>query len=439
MGGSGVIVSTAASTLTGPAGGVTSIVGGTTTVVDGETTVVGGATTVIGGATTVIGGATTVIGGTATVVDGVSSLISGGGTASTTGVAAIAVSTDLVAQTATDLAALPTNAAALSTVAAIVSDSAALSTDLQTSGVVTGSNAFFSTIVAPVTSDMTTVLLSTEANGNVDTLTSVETIVGHTTYVEVEYSTTVAANAPEASSLNSAAGISSTGFFSNSGAVVGTFLAVGLAALASIVGGFFFARRRKRQRALDEDLRMAAGGAGDGGAGTSRFQDDDDEEDDLAGPLNAHGGYKQQPMQQHNPFALPAGAASSLLPYADDPSTSQSGSQNRSSYTASSGFHGAGGGAVASTSAAAGYGAYSSYARTTAPSYHTNQAYPDHYGGGRDYAGGSRGGYSDQPDLYNSTHGSRQTRYEEDELDGSGGSRESDVRRDSTWVFSSSS
>ena len=67
-----------------------------------------------------------------------------------------------------------------------------------------------------------------------------------------------------------------SGFFGNTGAVAGTFAAVGLALLAAAGGAFWLLRRRRRQRQLDEDLRQAAGGAGDAGAGTSRFRDEDE-------------------------------------------------------------------------------------------------------------------------------------------------------------------
>jgi LPXTG-motif cell wall-anchored protein len=77
-------------------------------------------------------------------------------------------------------------------------------------------------------------------------------------------------------SLNDSAGGGGSGFFHNTGAVVGVFLVVGLAAAALLLGAGLLYIRRKRARALDEDIRVAAGGAGAGGAGTSRFHDDDD-------------------------------------------------------------------------------------------------------------------------------------------------------------------
>lgn len=82
--------------------------------------------------------------------------------------------------------------------------------------------------------------------------------------------------------LNNADG-SGNAFFSNSGAVAGTFVGVGIVAAAIIAFLFFFFVRRKRRRQLDEDIRVATGGAGDGGAGFSRFNDDDDDEESFTG------------------------------------------------------------------------------------------------------------------------------------------------------------
>ncbi|GAA5983370.1 hypothetical protein JCM10908_000257 [Rhodotorula pacifica] len=82
--------------------------------------------------------------------------------------------------------------------------------------------------------------------------------------------------------LNNANG-SGNAFFSNTGAVAGTFVGVGIVAAATVAFLFFFFVRRKRRRQLDEDIRVATGGAGDGGAGFSRFNDDDDDEESFTG------------------------------------------------------------------------------------------------------------------------------------------------------------
>lgn len=79
--------------------------------------------------------------------------------------------------------------------------------------------------------------------------------------------------------LNNADG-SGNAFFSNTGAVAGTFVGVGVVAAAIVAFLFFIFVRRKRRRQLDEDIRVATGGAGDGGAGFSRFNDDDDDDEE---------------------------------------------------------------------------------------------------------------------------------------------------------------
>ena len=76
--------------------------------------------------------------------------------------------------------------------------------------------------------------------------------------------------------MNDSGDASGNGFFSNTGAVAGTFVVVGLAAAAILLGAAFFYFRRRRANKLDDDLRIAAGGAGTAGAGTSRFHDDDE-------------------------------------------------------------------------------------------------------------------------------------------------------------------
>lgn len=219
------------------------------------------------------------------------------------------------------------------------------------------------------------VFTSTAPNGELVTYTSVITVTGQTTVI-----TAIATVDPSGgNNLNNAADSNSnSGFFGNTGAVAGTFVAVGFAALAMILGGLWFMRRRRRQRALDEDLRVAAGGAGDGGAGTSRFHDDEDDEE-FDASTNAHG-YPSPPMTQYSPFGLPAGAATqsgsaggSQSYYGSGPPTTESG---RSGYGAIAGGAAAGAG----LGAAAGYASrshgdngYQQYAQGS------NQAYNDQY------------------------------------------------------------
>lgn len=102
----------------------------------------------------------------------------------------------------------------------------------------------------------------------------------------------------------------SQAFFDNTGAVAGTFVAVGLVAAGVIVGLGFFFLRRKRRRQLDEDIRVAAGGAGDGGAGINRFEDDDEDDDSfdrMAGGSEGH--LSSNYMSSYGTVPLTAAAA----------------------------------------------------------------------------------------------------------------------------------
>ncbi|KAH8919290.1 hypothetical protein BT69DRAFT_502938 [Atractiella rhizophila] len=119
-----------------------------------------------------------------------------------------------------------------------------------------------------------------------------------TTVVQITLSRTVATvqvvtgtNPP---SLNEQNG-GGHGFFDNTGAVVGVFVVVGLAAAAILLGFAFYYVKKKKARELTEDLRVAAGGAGAGGAGENRFGEDDDEE------LYDHGRHDQEVMKEYNP------------------------------------------------------------------------------------------------------------------------------------------
>lgn len=243
--------------------------------------------------------------------------------------------------------------------------------------VVTETTTIMSTATMPMTTTSEAVFTSTAPDGRLITYTSVITVTGQTTVI-----TAIATVDPSGgNSLNNAASQDGDGsFFNNTGAVAGTFIAVGLAAVAMILGGLWFIRRRRRQRALDEDLRVAAGGAGDGGAGTSRFHDDDDE-DDFEASTNAHGSYSPR-MTQYSPFSLPAGAAAPSATqqsyYGTQPTSTESGP---SSYLpAMAGGAAVGGAAAAYASQGNGAGAYQPYA------HGPNQAYNDQYAMAQHYA-----------------------------------------------------
>jgi len=307
---------------------------------------------------------------------------------------------------------------------------------------------------APMTMTSTTLIPTTDSVGNLVTLTSVVTVVGQTTYVTVEVKTI----SPTGAGLNNASQQdNATGFFSNTGAVAGTFLAVGIALAAFILAGLWFVRRKKRQRALDEDLRVAAGGAGDGGAGTSRFHDDEDEEE-FESSTGAHGAYKGAPMTQYNQsMALPLGAAyPASASYYDSTPTAVSGQPS-----SSSSHNMLGAGAAAAAAGAAGAGAYGGmvassnrHSLQSAPSYYgghdrnasyssaqmpgqggPNQAYNDQYAVASQYtsAGYDNRPYDDWGGLYQPQQPSPTERMSNDQQGSSDGSRESGglARRDS--------
>lgn len=81
----------------------------------------------------------------------------------------------------------------------------------------------------------------------------------------------------------------SNSFFSNTGAVAGVFVVVGLIASAIAIGlGLIYLRRKKRKQ-MDEDVRIAAGGAGAGGAGVNRFKDEEDDAEDPFSGIHSEG------------------------------------------------------------------------------------------------------------------------------------------------------
>ena len=279
--------------------------------------------------------------------------------------------------------------------------------------VVTATTTLSSTVTAPLTEVMTTEIPTTGANGQPTTITSLVTITGETTYLTVQATTVVGPG----SSLNTQDDAAQTGFFNNTGAVAGTFLAVGILICGLVLGGLLFVRRRKRRRALDEDLRVAAGGAGDGGAGTSRFHDDIEDDDFLDDPSEGGGGgggstgagFKGPPMSQYNPLSLPAGAAAAGAAggyYGNQSSQGHSGGGHSRTLSGSSNFMG---GMAAAGAGAGAYGAGQfSRQQSSAPSYYTgnNQAYQDQYGIAQNYADRNNGPFSDYPNERYSGDGS---------------------------------
>lgn len=171
------------------------------------------------------------------------------------------------------------------------------------------SGAFLSSLTSESTQTSTT-LYTLTSSGEVVVVTSIITTV-----VEPSGSANgTSANGQGGSgskSLNGNSGNSSS-FFSNTGAVAGTFVVVGLVAAGIAIGLASFFLRRKKKRQLDEDIRVAAGGAGDGGAGVNRFAGEmDDEENPFEGGSEGHhsNGYHPPTMSSYGTVPLTAAAA----------------------------------------------------------------------------------------------------------------------------------
>ncbi|KAL8278205.1 hypothetical protein RQP46_009378 [Phenoliferia psychrophenolica] len=135
--------------------------------------------------------------------------------------------------------------------------------------------------------------VTTQTSQQLYTITSSGKVVVRTTIITATVTSEAATGSGGGKSLNGS-DTTSRSFFSNTGAVAGTFAVVGLVIAALLLGLAFFFLRRKRARQLDEDIRVAAGGAGDGGAGVNRFSGEDDDEDDpyLSGGSDTHGAYQ---------------------------------------------------------------------------------------------------------------------------------------------------
>lgn len=139
------------------------------------------------------------------------------------------------------------------------------------------------------TSISTSVFTSTSADGQLITVTALVTRV-----ISPDAASTPSTLPPTSHSLNNDTAPSSS-FFSNSGAVAGVFIVVGLILCGIIVGAAWFVLRRRRSKRLSADERAAAGGAGAGGAGVDRFGDDD-EDDEVFPEMEEEG------MMSENPF-----------------------------------------------------------------------------------------------------------------------------------------
>lgn len=125
---------------------------------------------------------------------------------------------------------------------------------------------------------MTTVatqIYTTSSGGRLVTVTALVTSVVPLDPRSLSSASAAAAAASASRNLNNHPD-SNSSFFSNQGAVAGTFTVVGLVIAGLIIGLGLLLCRRKRARQLNADVRAAAGGAGDGGAGVDRFGDEEE-------------------------------------------------------------------------------------------------------------------------------------------------------------------
>lgn len=224
-----------------------------------------------------------------------------------------------------------------------------------------------------------TTLYTLTSSGQVVVVTSVVTTV-------VRPSGTVNGTSSGGRSLNGDAG-SSGSFFSNTGAVAGTFAAVGLIAAGLVIGLAFFFLRRKKKRQLDEDIRVAAGGAGDGGAGKSRFADDED--DPFVGGPGSDGhhsnGYHPPTMSSYGTVPLTAAAAayasngrrSSYNDGRRSMSSFDQGMQSQNSHPNIAGYGSSAGGGAAAYADYQAYGpGFAREERSAGPRSHEGALYP---------------------------------------------------------------
>jgi hypothetical protein len=168
---------------------------------------------------------------------------------------------------------------------------------------------YFSQTQAAATSTSTTPTTTAAA-------LSTSTQVTYVNGVPSTLTSVVDATGAQGGALNGADTTSSTGFFDNSGAVGGTFAAVGIVAVLILAGlAWLFYRRRKAQR-MDADVAMAASAA----AATTRtpFDDDDPEMMEDIGGYGAGGlaagsaaasNYYPASQNEYEPSHFSAGTA----------------------------------------------------------------------------------------------------------------------------------
>lgn len=89
---------------------------------------------------------------------------------------------------------------------------------------------------------------------------------------------------------SSGGGSGASSFFNNTGAVAGTFVAVGLVVTLAIIGVIAFLLKRRRRQRLDRDVTAAAAAASAAASHHHRAAFDDDDAD-ISPPMTQYGGY----------------------------------------------------------------------------------------------------------------------------------------------------
>ena len=147
---------------------------------------------------------------------------------------------------------------------------------------------------APVPSSVA-VVESSSSIAPSSTVSSVESLSAPTTLTNTLTSTdangvlyTITQTVRNGNTGQSAAASGATPFLENTGAVAGTFVAVGLVITAGVIAFTFFMLKRRRRSRLDRDVAAAAAAA----AAASHHKGYDDE-DDQGPAMTQYGGYYQ--------------------------------------------------------------------------------------------------------------------------------------------------
>ncbi|KAH7925185.1 hypothetical protein BV22DRAFT_455042 [Leucogyrophana mollusca] len=163
--------------------------------------------------------------------------------------------------------------------------------------------------IPTVTVESTVFIVTSNSNGQV--ITSAPSVFTETivTTNSQGYVTTVTQAAVNPSLVPNDDPTKTSSFFRNTGAVVGVFVVVGLAAASIVLWILFAIRRRQRQRRIDQDTAVEAAVAA---AGFSRAPLDDDDNDRGGRSPHTHSQFSSEMGQRNSLLGyIPPGAGSS--------------------------------------------------------------------------------------------------------------------------------